>query len=129
MILRPNGLTSLATSVRWPPSAGGSFISPGTFFTSERNATWLDVEAPPPPRPAEGVPREAATMIRWVQDAHGWWSDIIEGCDDEHLLSPIGSIAGRSDGPRAGFAAYTNMELIHHGAEVGLLRDLWAARG
>lgn len=97
-------------------------------LTSERNATWLGVEAPPPPRPAEGVPGDAATMVRWVQDAHSWWSDIIEGCDDEQLLSPIGAIAGRWDGPRAGFAAYTNMELIHHGAEVGLLRDLWAAR-
>ena len=49
------------------------------------------------------------------------WSEIIEGGDDEHSLAPDRPYSGQWDGPRAGFAAYTNMEVIHHGAEVGLI--------
>lgn len=99
-------------------------------LSADRNAVWLGVESPQPrPEPANGagIPANARDMIAWLSAAHHWWADLIASCDDEHRFKMMGPVAGPWDGARAGFVTYINMELTHHGAEVGLLRDLWAA--
>jgi hypothetical protein len=57
-----------------------------------------------------------------------WWSSLVESLDDDHLSQPIGAVGGPyGDGPRAGFVIHLKNEAVHHGAEVGVLRDLWRA--
>ena len=44
------------------------------------------------------------------------------------MWEPIGPIAGPyANSERIGFVIHTMDELIHHGAEVGVMRDLYAA--
>ncbi|HUQ38757.1 MAG TPA: DinB family protein [Acidimicrobiales bacterium] len=96
---------------------------------SRRNPLWLGVtDAPEPPTPVvASLPAGADAAVANLREAHVWWSAIVAGCDDEYLMEPMGEVAGRFDGPRVGFLSYINMELAHHSAEIGLLRDLWAS--
>jgi hypothetical protein len=56
-------------------------------------------------------------------------SGALAGCTDESLAAPIGPSAGfYADGSRRSFALHILDELIHHGAEAALLRDLYAHR-
>jgi len=55
----------------------------------------------------------------WVAGVHSWGS--------EGLWEPCGPAEGPfAQQPRADLVLHINRELIHHGAEVALLRDLWA---
>ena len=59
---------------------------------------------------------------RWIEGVRGW--------DEEDLQVA----AGEAEGPWAEYSrvtlvAHIHRELIHHLAEVALLRDLWAHRG
>ena len=59
---------------------------------------------------------------RWIEGVRGW------GAEDLQVA------VGEAEGPyaeysRATLVAHIHRELIHHLAEVALLRDLWAHRG
>lgn len=59
---------------------------------------------------------------RWVQGVRGWAA---EGS----LGVPVGPAeAPWDDQPRGALVLHINREVIHHGAEIALLRDLWAHR-
>lgn len=96
---------------------------------SRRNPQWLGVmDAPDSPAPSTpSLPLGADAAVAALHEVHAWWSAIIASCDDDHLMRPLGEVAGPFDGPRVGFLAYINMELAHHSAEIGLLRDLWSS--
>lgn len=94
-------------------------------ITDERVPVWLSVDAPAPPIPEHDT---AAAMRVWLADASVWFCSLVAAIDDAHLGQPIGSVAGPwGDGPRAGFVCHLTNEAIHHGGEVGVLRDLWRA--
>ena len=47
---------------------------------------------------------------------------------ESSLAEPIGPVGGPyADSTRRAFVLHVLDELIHHGAEVALVRDLWAA--
>lgn len=58
------------------------------------------------------------------------WKAVAEtfaGFTDEELAAPMGPTAGFfSDAPLEGLVLHVADELIHHGAEVGVVRDLYA---
>lgn len=70
---------------------------------------------------AEGV----AAFRRELQT----WRDGVAGCTEADLAAPVGtSEPGWEDYPLATLVLHLNRELIHHGAEIALLRDLYRAR-
>ena len=96
------------------------------LLTEERNATWLGV----PPRPAPtGTPMTARDAVEALEAAFAAWSEVLDAVPEESLAEPIGPVAGAyADSTRRAFVLHVLDELIHHGAEVALVRDLWAAR-
>lgn len=53
----------------------------------------------------------------------------MRGLDDTGLAQPCGPAEGPwADLPMAALVLHINREVIHHGAEIALLRDLWRAR-
>ena len=92
----------------------------------DRNGPWLG--QPVPPRTRTDAPGTAADALAALDRAYAAWSTVLAGTTDESLSRPIGEIAGRY-GPdtRRSFVLHVVDELIHHGAECALLRDLYAA--
>ena len=71
---------------------------------------------------------DAAAAIEALEVAHAWWKDLLASLSDDELAAPLGPTAGPyAEASRAGFALHQIDEMIHHGAEVALLRDLFAA--
>ncbi len=94
-------------------------------LTGERNATWIGL-APDgrPDRPGRAA--TAAECRERLDDAYAFWRRCLARATE--LDTPMGPIAGPyRDGSRRSFLLHELDELIHHGAEVGVLRDLFAA--
>lgn len=69
---------------------------------------------------------DAATALDQLDQAYGQWRDGVLGLDDAGLAEPCGP----AEGPYAAESMATlvlhiNREVIHHGAEIALLRDLY----
>jgi len=81
------------------------------------------------PAPAR---RPVATASEAVAQVVGDWrrfADAVSGWDDADFFEPMGPIAHRfADASPFGLVLHLVDELIHHGAEVALLRDLYASR-
>ncbi|MET1034841.1 MAG: DinB family protein [Arthrobacter sp.] len=61
--------------------------------------------------------------------AYGRWHDGVLALGDEGLLRPCGPAEGPwAEAPLADLVLHINREAIHHGAEIALLRDLYAHR-
>ena len=116
----------------WTPAPGVSSLAwrlghIATLLTEERNAHWLGV-APVGP-PFAGSPATAAAALTELDEAFGCWSRLLDAVPEESLELPVRPIGGPyADSTRRAFVLHVLDELIHHGAEVGLVRDLWAAR-
>ena len=83
-----------------------------------------------------GSPTQAATFgyagtaqeaLRQLDDAHDKWVEGILGLGDAGLSRPQGPTQPSefADAPMAKLVLYINLEVIHHGAEICLLRDLY----
>jgi hypothetical protein len=55
------------------------------------------------------------------------WIAGVRSLDDRALAAPCGEYGFEQD-PMAALVLHINREVIHHGAEIGLLRDLYAWR-
>ena len=100
-------------------------------YGSERNSRWLGVEVAPPPIEDSVVPapHTAAESIAVLEQAHERWRAVLEVADDDVLAQPIGPIGGQyAEASRAGLLLHQLDEVVHHGAEVSLLRDLFRAQ-
>jgi Ankyrin repeats (3 copies)/DinB superfamily len=90
-----------------------------------RTATWFGLE-PLPDDGTPGVPGTAADAVRDLERAFAVWQRRLGSVPEEVLPEPLGEIAGvyaSQDG--TAFALHILDELIHHGAEVGVVRDLY----
>ena len=98
------------------------------LLTDERNALWLGVRAAPSGgEPSE--PRTATEALAMLGAAFRCWQELLDAVPGESLDVAVGPIGGPyADSTRRAFVLHVLDELIHHGAEVGLVRDLWAAR-
>lgn len=71
----------------------------------------------------------AAGALAQLDEGYAAWLAGVRTWSDADLLEPCGPAEGPwADAPRATLVLHINRELIHHGAEIALLRDLWAHR-
>ena len=94
-------------------------------LTDSRYPTAFGVPVPPA---VDGLPGTAAEALARLESAYGdtrrWLTELDEAC----LTDKIGPIAGAwADSDKGSFALHMLDELIHHGAEVAVLRDLYRA--
>lgn len=76
--------------------------------------------------PYAGTADEA---LRQLDEAYAAWLAGVRSWRDDDLLQPCGPAEGPwAEHSRAVLVLHINREVIHHGAEIALLRDLWAHR-
>jgi len=101
----------------WPPTDAAS--------AADFTAKWFAM-APAGEIPAVGTAAEAAAL---VDDT---WTRFAERCrafTDEEVAGPLGPAGGRyAEASFFGLLLHVVDELIHHSAEVGVVRDLYAHR-
>lgn len=69
----------------------------------------------------------ADEALRQLDEAYAAWSAGVRGLTEEALLTPVGPAEGSwAEAPMVDLVLHINREVIHHLAEVALLRDLWA---
>lgn len=72
-------------------------------------------------------PASAEAAVAYVEDGYRRWMDGVRSLDDERLGRPIGPVEGPyAERPYAELVLHISREVMHHGAEVALLRDLYA---
>jgi len=70
---------------------------------------------------------DAAGGLAQLDRVYAGWMDGVRGLDPDALGRPIGEAEGPwADHPMAALILHINREVIHHGAEMCLLRDLYA---
>ena len=85
-----------------------------------------------------GPPADYATFVyagtadealAQLDEAYAAWIAGVRSWDDRALAEPCGPAEGPfAESSHAELVVHINRELIHHGAEIALLRDLWAHR-
>jgi len=69
----------------------------------------------------------AAEALAQLDHEVGWWLDGVRGLGEDGLNRPCGPAEGAfAEAPLAALVLHIHRELIHHLAEVSLLRDLYA---
>lgn len=72
-------------------------------------------------------PGTADEALRRLDALHDQWVAGVRSWSDEDLEVPVGDKEpGFEERSRATLVLHIHRELIHHGAEIALLRDLWA---
>jgi hypothetical protein len=73
--------------------------------------------------------RTAGQALDQLDEEYERWSRGVRSLGAEGLARPCGPAEGDwADRPMASLVLHINREAIHHGAEIALLRDLWAHR-
>ena len=76
------------------------------------------------------LPGGAREAVAFLERSYRHWHDGVAGLDDEGLRRPLGPKGGPyAEDPMAELIAHINREVMHHGAEIALLRDLYRATG
>jgi len=71
----------------------------------------------------------AAGALQQLDEGYQAWRDGVASLDAEGLARPCGAAEGAFAAyPMASLVLHINRELLHHGAEIALLRDLFANR-
>lgn len=97
------------------------------------NAFFGDVEVPDAtsfndPRFTPAIPASAAAGVALLHDVWERWRDGLAGLGDAGMMAPIGSFGGwYADQPMAALVLHVSRETMHHGGEIGVLRDLYRA--
>jgi hypothetical protein len=72
----------------------------------------------------------AAEALSQLDDGYAAWVTGVRGLGADGLTRPCGPAEGPwADSPLAGLVLHVNREVIHHGAEMALLRDLYRKPG
>jgi hypothetical protein len=78
---------------------------------------------------AASLPATASDAVAFLDQAYGRWHDGIAGLDEAALRTPLGPKGGEFEDPMAGLVVHISREVMHHGGEICLLRDLYQAGG
>jgi hypothetical protein len=75
------------------------------------------------------VPGNAGDAIALLEDVYARWRDGIASLDDEQLAARLGPKGGPlAADPMASLVLHVSRETMHHGGEIGVLRDLYRAQ-
>lgn len=73
-------------------------------------------------------PTSAADGLALLDEQHAAWRAGVRGLDDDALRRPVGSAEGDwASHSMAALVLHLNREVMHHGGEIALLRDLYRA--
>ena len=76
------------------------------------------------------LPGDAEAALAFLERSYRRWHVGIAGLDEEGLRRPLGPRGGPyAEDPMAELVAHISREVMHHGAEIALLRDLYRATG
>lgn len=74
------------------------------------------------------LPGDAEGALALLDEAYGLWRSGVAALDDEAMLRPLGPRGGAyADDSMAKLVLHVNREVMAHGAEICLLRDLYRA--
>lgn len=77
----------------------------------------------------EALPSTADEALAFLDKAYTLWRDGVRGLDDDALLLPLGPKGDHhADQSMGALVLHVNREVMAHGAEVSLLRDLHRAQ-
>ena len=69
---------------------------------------------------------DAATALSQLDDAYARWIAGVRALGDDELDRPIGPAEGPwAEYPMSALVLHINREVIHHGAEIACIRDLY----
>lgn len=72
---------------------------------------------------------DAATALAQLDDAYRNWYDGVRQLGERDLATPVGPAEGPwADRPMLDLILHINREVIHHGAEIACVRDLYVHR-
>jgi len=75
-------------------------------------------------------PGDAATAMAQLDECYAGWIKGVRGLGADGLARPCGPAEGPwADEPMAALVLHINREMLHHGAEIALLRDLFLWKG
>jgi hypothetical protein len=109
-------------SVHGLQNRAGTFFGPDRFGGVEMNdqVRWAD----------EAVPGTADEAVAYLEQAYRRWLDGISTLDDAAMAAKLGPKGGAyADGTMAELVLHINREVMHHGGEIALLRDLYKRLG
>ena len=87
------------------------------------------IEMNDPRRVPVDLPGNAADGIAFLESAYGAWHGDISSLTVDQMERKLGPKGGQyADDTMAGLIVHINREVMHHGGEIGLLRDLYARR-
>jgi hypothetical protein len=120
-------ITHVAVGVFY--TRASTFFGDASPFPGERrapgDATMFDERHLP-----ERFPGSAKEALELLDLSYRWWRDGLLSLDDEAFLRPLGSRgAFFAEQSMAQLALHLNRETMHHGGEIGALRDLYRATG
>src|SRR6185437_9875690 len=128
---RPEPASPPFTTIAWRLVPVGALClanRANTFFgdgSVPDDATMADPRYVPTNLP--GSAAEAMVFLEW---AYRKWHDGIASLDETGLRAPLGPKGGPyRDEPMAALIVHINREVMHHGGEICLLRDLYRATG
>ena len=76
------------------------------------------------------LPGDAEAALAFLERSYRRWHDGIAGLDEEGLRRPLGPRGGPfAEDSMAELIVHISREVMHHGAEIALLRDLYRATG
>jgi hypothetical protein len=96
-------------------------------YGGKRNPQWLGVErAPGGFEWDDPAPGTAAEAIAALDRAHALWQEVLQALPAAAWWEPLGPVAGPyAEEDKAALVLHQLDEHIHHGAELGVLRDLY----
>ena len=99
-------------------------------YGGKRNPQWLGVERPPGGfEMADPAPGTAGEAIALLERAHAFWQDLLLALPEASWWERLGPVAGPyAEDDKASLILHQLDEQIHHGAELGVLRDLYHHR-
>lgn len=92
----------------------------------DRNARHFG--GPPVDYPSYDYPGTADEALRRLDEGADRWLAGVRGLDEAALRRPCGEPGFEAE-PMAALVLHLNREILHHGAELALLRDLYRASG
>jgi hypothetical protein len=119
------------TTVAWRMMhiAVGCFVTRSSTFFGDGSVP-ADADMFDPRHVPVDLPHTAAEAVAFLDDSYQQWHGHVSALDPAALSAPLGPKGAYfSAEPMAALIVHVNREVMHHGGEIGLLRDLFRGTG